>query len=412
MSAKGPDKWLKYFSQGDVDTVVAKDRTMFKPFKGSTQYLSMGTPITVLKTDSYDSNQRVVYNSIIGTISISNITKPGIKPSKQLGLFKPQQYNITDKKLSIDTYVSNVMDHLEESPAITGKLELYLKALVCHYSNIESLATLRKMWSRDFPVSDINNDFGEIMGPIALFYSNIGKSKGLTFGKTAKIWVPSAPNEPLMDYAIYKGKKQYTFSAKSLATKQTNTVKCQDILGLLDKKQNEENGYSPKARHEKTDQYKILEILCDHPMVQGGYAIGNYLIDKGYKGEFQGLENLDAIKQLKGDPTKLPTPNFMQENFGGYIKKNKIPEKEQTPIGVLYNIEKKIAHITKTKLKFNDIFSDAVQNQIIYIKFAVSSDGTPDWKIETSEDFAKSEGIFLRSKTTTSRLTDKIGVQT
>ena len=147
-------------------------------------------------------------------------------------------------------------------------------------------------------------------------------------------------------------------------------------------------------------------------MVQGGYAIGNYLINKGYMGEFQGLENYDAIKQLKGDPTKLPTPNFMQENFGGYIKKNRIPENEQTPIGVLYNIEKQIAQITKTRLKFNEIFSDAVQNQIIYIKFQVTTDGTPSWKIETSDDFVESTGIYLRSKTTKNRLTDKIGVQT
>ena len=412
MATSGPDKWLKYFSQNDVQTVISKDRTMFKPFKGSPLYLSMGTPITVLKTDSYDSNQRIVYESTIGTVSISNITKPNIKASKQLGIFKPQQYNITDKKLSIDTYVSNILNHLDESPAITGVLELYLKALVNHYANGEPLGTLRKLWSRDFPVRDINNDFGEIMGPIALIYSNIGRSKGLTFDTSSKIWVPEAPNEPLMDYAMYKGKKQYTFSAKSLATKQTNTVKCQDILGLLDKKQNQERNYSPKARHQRTDQYKILELLCDHPMVQGGYAIGNYLINKGYMGEFQGLENYDAIKQLKGDPTKLPTPNFMQENFGGYIKKNRIPENEQTPTGVLYNIEKQIAQITKTRLKFNEIFSDAVQNQIIYIKFQVTTDGTPSWKIETSDDFVESTGIYLRSKTTKNRLTDKIGVQT
>ena len=93
------------------------------------------------------------------------------------------------------------------------------------------------------------------------------------------------------------------------------------------------------------------------------------------------------------------------------MDKNNIPQDERTPIGVLYGIEKKIAAITKSRIKFNQLFADAVHNQVIYIKFAVK-DGAPQWKIETSDDFTKSTGIFLRSKTTKKRLTDKIGVQT
>ena len=105
----------------------------------------------------------------------------------------------------------------------------------------------------------------------------------------------------------------------------------------------------------------------------------------------------------------------MEEHFKVYMDNNNIPPNERTPIGVLYNIEKKIARLTKvdTKLKFNQLFADAVHNQIIYIKFQVNkSNGRPEWKLETSSDFTESKGIHLRSKTTKNRLTDKIGVQT
>jgi len=435
MGTSSGQKWQKYFANKTVETVIRyKDKekkpAIFNHEDGkTTSKLKAGEPITVLETRTYNAQQPIKYKETEGTVSIDNIEKPGISAAKQKGVFKPQTFGITGENMKIGPYAKAVLEHINESTDIGGSLAIYLRALVNHYVGNPKTTTseLTEIWKMvEYPpINDINNDFGEIMGPIALFKSSppIGKAKGLIFNASSLINIPTAPNEPLMDFAIFpkiKGMpKQCTFSSKSLATKQTNTVKCQDIFGLLEKPQNEFQNFSPKEFHEKTDQYKMLRLLCDHPMVQGGYAIGNYLLSKGgkYKTKewFEGLDNYDAIKKLNGNPTKLPTSVFMEEHFGVYMDNNNIPQNERTPIGVLYNIEKKIAKLTKedTKLKFNELFADAVRNQIIYIKFQVNkSNGLPEWKLETSPDFTKSKGIHLRSKTTKNRLTDKIGVQT
>ena len=383
MASGGRDKWQKYFASEDVDTITQKHgktntTAAFNKKSGAPKQLPIGTPILVLKMDTYDSDIRVLYQGELGTININYIQKPNVAAAKQLGIFKPQKYNITDTKLSIDDYVSRVLAHINDNnnKNITGDLANYLVGLIDYYVGNTTLGKLKNLWRSNFPVRDINNDFGEIMGPIALFKSDIGKSKGLTFSNVDKIWVPEAPNEPLMDYGIYKGNDMLTFSAKSLATKQTNTVKCQDIINLLCKPDSI-TGRQTKLclRHKDTLQYKLLELLCEHTMVQGGYAIGNHLLSKGYKTDFEGLDNYNAIAQLKGDATKLPhvpgEPMFMEKYFKYYMDKNNIPQDERTPIGVLYGIEKKIAAITKSRIKFNQLFADAVHNQVIYIKFAV-----------------------------------------
>ena len=431
MSASGRDKWWKYFANREVETVMW-DTGSFNPDNGGSAFkIKKGEPITVLKTVDYDSQQRIKYKKtdgkyVEGTVSIADITKPGVAPGKQKGVFKPQTFGITGQPMKIDPYAKAVLKHIKDSDMIGGGLEVYLTALVNYYvgSPKTTAAELKKLWSNDFPVNDINNDFGEIMGPIVMIKTTLGKAKDLNFNTSSIINIPTAPNEPLMDFAlINNGKPPYSFSSKSLSTAQTNTVKCQDIIKLLcepDKITGQKSAICKK--YEGTLQYKLLEILCEHSMVQGGYAIGNHLLSAApeFKAEFEGLENYHAIGQLKGDPTKLPSKpgenqGFMEKHFSVYMDKNKIPENERTPIGVLYSIEKKIAKLTKTnhKLKFNDLFAAAVQSKLVYIKFQVNkSNGLPEWKLETSPDFKVSGKIHLRSKTTKNRLTDKIGVQT
>lgn len=421
----GNDKWLKYFKGKTFETVIrSKNKKTNLPVTfthrdGKTSKINVMEPITVLPTSTYTSQMPIKYKEIEGTVSLDNIEKPGIAASKQKGVFKPQTFGVDGKKMKIGPYAKKVLDHIDKSEHIGGCLAIYLRALVNHYMVQPNPGELTKIWKKvdDPPIGDINNDFGEIMGPIALIKTDLPKArqKRLTFDDNTIINIPPAPNEPLMDFALYKsGKPPYIFSSKSLAIKQTNTVKCQDIIKLLcdpDK----ETGRESKIcnTHKNTIQYKILEILCAHQMSQGGYAVGRYLLQDVNIKDFEGLDvENDVIKQLIG---KKQPKGFMEEHFKVYMDNNNIPPNERTPIGVLYNIEKKIAKVTKNtdKLKFNKLFADAVRSQVIYIKFKINkSNGLPEWKLETSPDFEISTGIYLRSKTTKSRLVDKIGIQT
>jgi len=416
MASSGATKWQKYFAATDVITTVSKD-SMFTSVTGANKQLKVGTPITVLKMDQYNSKYKVLYGSTLGTMSNADINKPNVATAKQLGIFKPQKFGVDDKDLNINSYVNKVLSHLEDdNNNIDNDLQLYLTALVNHYVGRPKTtnAQLTSLWKSSFPVSDINNDFGEIMGPIALIKTDLPKArqKRLIFGDTTIINIPPAPNEPLMDFALYKsGEPPYIFSSKSLAVTKTNTVKCQDIIKLLcgpDKQTGRESTIC--KRHKNTIQYKILETICAHSMIQGGYAVGNYLLNEGHR-EFKGLEDLEAIKQI----TPKTDRAFMEDKFNSYIINNGIQGAEHTPTGILYDIEKKIEKVTKDKikLKFNDLFADAVRSQVIYIKFKINkSNGRPEWKLETSPDFKVSTGIYLRGKTTKNRLSDKIGVQT
>jgi len=52
----------------------------------------------------------------------------------------------------------------------------------------------------NLPMNDINKDFGEVLGPVAVIHENFLKDKKITLSKTtSKIYVPARPNEPLMD---------------------------------------------------------------------------------------------------------------------------------------------------------------------------------------------------------------------
>ena len=168
---------------------------------------------------------------------------------------------------------------------------MYLTGLVDYLSGKnKSLPELKKSFERGaLPMAEINKDFGEVIGPIAIITSNLLKSKGISLSKQkCKIFVPARPNEPLMDYGLKQDGKIYTISAKSGTT--TNTVKASDILMLLKKDIKILNKYK------KTKQYKILEHIAEGTTVSGPASAGAYLNIQKYE-EFEGL-SFDGAKTL------------------------------------------------------------------------------------------------------------------
>lgn len=405
MATSGRSAWEKYFrGRGDIPTATKKHTQVFDVDIDSKKIdeVPAGTTIVYVKAKQYESKAVVKYvknkKEIVGRIKFDDIAKPGVKASLAVSL-KPQAFNVGETKYSFAIYRKIVSDSIAERKDLSGHLRTYLQLLFDYYSGgISSEQKIIKLFENvkdDLPLNDINKDFGEVLGPVAILNKGLLQSKKILINKgSTKIYVPLRPNEPLMDYGLIQGDKTFTISAKSGST--TNVVKPQDILSLLAK--------DPKKikKWSNTKQYKLLQILSENSILIGPVkAIAEFypnLISKSAAESFsaQGYD-------------KKGFANFFSKII--YFKNNKNP----TPNEIMYECEKILQDASKNgDLKLIEIFTDAIENQVIYVKFEINKKGLGDWSVTTSDDLKKvkdSRPVFLRSKNGYTRASDRMGIQ-
>lgn len=399
MASSGVSAWTKYFQgRGDVPTTIKKDSKLYDPDETSKVIgeVQAGTKITYLSTPSYDPRALILVGDKKGRVTFNNITKPGVKASAAVSL-KPQSFNVASesKRWSLREYNKNVYDAIEDRKDLKPELKSYLYCLVEHYNGNKSRQELASIFTKvknDIPLNDINKDFGEVLGPIGIINQQMMKPKGITFSSNARIYVPIRPNEPLMDYGIEDRDRLYTISAKSGKT--TNTVKPGDIIDLLSK-------VPEKLRYWKTtQQFKILEQLRDASIVMGPIRAVASLYPKL-------IDPKAAARTEKNKYDISDFINFISQNE--YLSKQKDP----TIIQIMYECEKMLQNLTKTaKIDMNEIFKDAIEEKVIYVRFEVGSNGTGVWEVTMSDDImTKGKRTFLRTKNGYTRAADRMGIQ-
>jgi len=401
MATSGIESWSKHFrGLGDIETVIKKDANTYDAETGRSRLSSKllkGTKILYKNPGVFESPalvQELSTNNLY-RINFDFITKPGSIGKIDL---KPQAFGVKEIDYKLSDYIKVVKDNIEDRKDLQPNLKLYLTGLVDYLSGKnKSVPELKKSFERGaLPMAEINKDFGEVIGPIAIITSNLLKSKGISLSKqTCKIFVPARPNEPLMDYGLKQDGKIYTISAKSGTT--TNTVKASDILMLLKKDIKILNKYK------KTKQYKILEHIAEGTTVSGPASAGAYLNIQKYE-EFEGL-SFDGAKTL----TKR---DFDYGLFAGYINLHAglKSERDLSPLKLSYQIEKDIVEVSRGKLDFTNIFKDAILGQVIYVRYDTNTLGVPEFKVLVSSDFALKK-VKLRTKNGFTRSADKLGVQ-
>ena len=70
-------------------------------------------------------------------------------------------------------------------------------------------------------------------------------------------------------------------------------------------------------------------------------------------------------------------------DFINFISQNEYLSKQKDPniIQIMYECEKMLQNLTKTaKIDMNEIFKDAIEEKVIYVRFEVGSNGTGVWK--------------------------------
>jgi hypothetical protein len=207
--------------------------------------------------------------------------------------------------------------------------------------------------------------------------------------------VPARPNEPLMDYALIDGTKQYTISAKSGTT--TNVVKPPDILNLIAKDP------TTLKKWKSTKEYKLLELLANNSILLGPI--------KAVSEIYPNLISKRAAETATAQSYDLA-------GFAGFINQNEYLQSKKKPTlnEIMYECEKMIMNRTKSReLDMNGIFSDAIKSKVLYVKFEVdNSTGLGKWNVIASSDIKdfKTYGIvYLRSKNGYTRASDRMGVQ-
>jgi len=386
MASTGAAAWAKYYQgKGDQATTIKKAGNVLDANgKATGAQLQQGTPVVVLASNAYDSKPQIRV-SIGGKVQVvrfkfDDITKPGNKASAATSL-KPQAFNVvTATPIQLTEYKKRLLDALQERTDLDGPLKGYLTEVVHYWSgDYAAKGRAAKIYSHivnDIPVNDINKDFGEVLGPLAVMKHNIlaGTGHEREVNATSGIYIPARPNEPLMDYKV----GPVVISAKSGTT--TNTVKPADILGLLAKRS------ALNTKYSKTKEYQVLAILQSHSALTGP---------------------INAAQMLMGE-----------KGFNAWVKNNtyfKSKKGKYTDNELMYECEKYLQNESKTgSLNFTKLFADAIKGSVVYVKFELDSTGVGKFETIVADDVMKaSRGNrpYLRSKNGYTRAADKMGIQ-
>lgn len=399
-ASSGDVAWAKYFRGNDVETLMKKESQAFGAEDSSkrlTFVVEANEKVLVYDSEQYDSKALIkrLSDGTICRVTFNNIQKPGRKSSVA---FKPQTFGIGDTKYNVEDYVDLVLSNIEERKDILPEVKNYLQALMLYYAGYEDLNYVTKFYSNSLPLNEIKKDYGEVIGPVAVIKKSLLKDKGIQIpsdNRSVKIYMPSRPNEPLMDYGIVVKDEIFVISAKSGTT--TNVVKPQDILKLLEK--------DPKKirKHQNTEQYKILKSLADNGIVDGIILAAS---------EMNGGPSKEAANDIK---TKLKSGygdyKYDISLFAPFINSNSYLKNRKKPTlnEIMYECEKIVVNASKTRLNFTDIFKDAVENQVIYVKFEIKGK-VPDFEVIMNDDLNVRK-VTLRSKNGYARRSDRIGIQ-
>ena len=405
MASSGQAAWLKYFKgNGDIETVMKKDSSVYdmSVITKKIGIIKAGTKVQYLSSKTFEQKAVIEYvenrKKITGRVPFDDLAKPGVKSSGEASL-KPQAFNVRDQQYSFSVYKRTVLESIENRKDLSAELRLYLSSLFdYHAGGTTSKQKLMKIFGQvknSVPLNSINKDFGEVLGPVAILENNLFNRVKINLSKgSSKIYVPPRPNEPLMDYAIIVGDKKYTISAKSGDS--TNTVKPDAIISLL-------NQNSKILRKwQNSDQYKILSVLNR---------------ESGKEGPVKAVAALYPKIISPAAAESFTSTDYDKKLFADFIKNNQYLKMKKNPtvLEISYEAEKIIYEKTKSgDLDMNDIFADAIENKVFYVKFALDNTGVGEFDLIVADDIRKIKSgrrAFLRSKNGYSRSGDKMGIQ-
>lgn len=400
----GQSAWVKYFqSKGDVQTVLKLNSPMFDatdPSKKLMGELPGGTAITYIGASKYEPKALIQFKKgssyQLVRVPFDNIAKPGLKNAAAPSL-KPQAFGLLDKTYSLNEYKKTISSGIDSRKDLSPSLKAYLNALFDYYCGGKTKSDdLSKIYSKlkgDLPTTDIAKDFGEVLGPVAMYTMHLLKDYGINLSTNMQIYNPLRSNEPMMDYRIIDGKRRLAVSARSGTA--SKVVLPSDVIELL-------KGHKDIQRIKQTKEYKVLDALAHNSILLGPIRAVSLIYP-------------DLIKPEAA--RKVDVKSFDMAGFAAFINTNDYlrSKKTITVNEIMYECEKLLQRETKDgMLNINTLFSKAIEKQIVYVKFQLGANGVGDWSVTAADDISGPQAqvrVYLSTKNGYTRSSDRMGIK-
>jgi len=318
--------------------------------------------------------------------------------SSSFGPLSPQAFGIRDNKYQFGEYKKIVLDSILKRKDLNEPVKAYLYSLFDYYSGENTTRSqLKNVYNKtklDLPIYAINTQFSTIVGPVACIAKGLLRSDGVNLNNSAKVYIPTRPVNPMMDYGLYQGEKQFVISSNP--GKAINVSTPSDILNLLN--------IDPKKvkKWQNTLEWQMLQTLASNiPLVGPIKAVALLYPNL--------IEPISAAEVTKTFYNPAGFTNFISTNQ--YLRDRVKPTINE----IMYECEKIIMEETRNgKIDLNDIFSSAIQEQTIYVDFNIGPDGAGRWKINASDDVANIQSfrrVYLKSRNAYSKVSYPMIVQ-
>jgi hypothetical protein len=274
---------------------------------------------------------------------------------------KPQDFKIP-YKMDYKSYVNHIRMMINILYRNDELMVNYLNFLIDY---VESNGkTKQRIDTSTLPINQIGKNFGEILGPIALFNDN--KLFSVKFDKNKDfVIMPTAGNEKLLDYIIEKNNGiEYKFSAKY------NKGAASSLSSIYDIIQNNKQKFL-----KFTKEIYVLDVIMNNTSIEAPVILckeWGFINDEQWKAWQNKEWNLQIWDKLKN--TKQP--------------KAKNPEKaSEKPWWILSIMAYMSAdYMNSSKFNFKDLIISAMNIvAVTQINMYISSSGIPSFKAnETS----------------------------
>jgi hypothetical protein len=336
-------------------------------------------------------------------------------------MLKPSQLGVTNVKRTIAEHERIVRSKLEELSTQKGMRGL--TATICidiiDASNGDTIDIEGLKAPYD---GQINNYFAEVMGPI---WSSRGLIGGIT--KRSKCFFSASDTEALYDFIVYKSEKEPILVSNKQKSSSTNTLKPSNILAFI---------RDNKALLDKwgdTKYFTVFKLLNENTIVSGPINVITYVYFKEFTQSYPYITKTDLTKTislLTGnnviiDANDLPK-NIVKllksdETTNMYFEQKKY--KEATGVMINFIFEKFLSNMSKQDDQYNELFIDATNNNVLFLKFILKQKSVRDPKekkmkkvgivqFEIADPKTAEKKAFLRPKQGAGgRAQDKLGLQ-
>lgn len=394
--AKGGKKWEKYFKgKGNIKTYLKVDTTAVE-FENPTKKVPLkeGTEIIVYSKSSYEQYDKKYLISLVNSkkrllISGDDVEKPVVGDCDNI---KPQHFGLKGSDPTRDCFSTTQIEAMVKSTLaghkrddlhdIVKKYLLFLAQAVKNNSKTTKFKGWPTIKKEQTYQKQIAKNFGEVLSGLVVIVNRDLFPK-LDIKSTDKIFFPKEENYPLTDFMVVgevagKKKIKYQFSVKAEVgeSKNTNTVKPEHIIKLIDKNPKFEDDWS------KTTEYKIIKILAEGTTISG---------------PLEAALELHKTKNLAPKEKSL-TKERIKTTLIQYKKTKKLDAKGKE---TFHDAHQHVSSASK-KMNYTMFFLDAINSKVYYIILSgFAEGGLPKWETigdTTGKNQKTLKTVYLRYK--------------